>query len=207
LLISAAGLFAFAFIPLGLGMLARTHWPVPIVPFEQGTGWVLPQLLVEVLPPAVGLLALAAVVSAELSSADAVLFMLSTSMSRDFYQRFWNPDVDDRGLLRAGRAAAVVGLLGSVALALPYPSILGGLSAFYGILTVALAVPLVAGLYWPRTTGRVALAAVVTSLTVAVVGLVLTGAPPGPRNLWPSVLGIAAGAVVCAVWTPWRPRA
>ena len=37
------------------------------------------------LPPAVGALALAAVFSAEISTADAVLFMLATSGSRDLY--------------------------------------------------------------------------------------------------------------------------
>jgi len=205
LLISAAGLLAFAFIPLALGMLARVQWPLPIIPFEDGTGWVLPQLLVQVLPPAIGILALAAVVSAELSSADAVLFMLSTSMSRDFYQRFWNPGVDDRGLLRAGRISAVIGLVASVALALVYPSILGGLSTFYGLLVVALAIPMVAGLYWRRAGNTAVLASVITSLALALGALWWTQAPPGPANLWPSVLGIAAGAVVCIAVTLLRP--
>ncbi len=203
LLLSAAGLTVFAFIPVALGMLARLQWPTPL-PLE-GSGWVLPQLLV-LLPPAVGTFAVAAVVSAELSSADAVLFMLSTSMSRDFYQRFWNPGVDDLGLLRAGRVAAVIGLVAAVLLALPFPSVLGGLSAFYGVLVVALAVPLLAGLYWPRASNAAALASLATSVTVAIGALLYTGAPPGPANLWPSVLGIAAGAAACATVTLLSPH-
>jgi SSS family solute:Na+ symporter len=203
LLLSAAGLLAFAFIPVALGMLARSHWPEPLYAGEPN--WVLPQLLVQVLPPAVGILTLAAVVSAELSSADAVLFMLSTSMSRDFYQRFWNRGVDDRGLLRAARVAALVGLVVSVVLALAFPSILGGLAIFYSLLVVALAVPLVAGLYSPRSGNRAALASLGTSLIVTLAGLLLTGAPPGPGNLWPSVLGIAAGAIACTIVTVVAP--
>ncbi len=199
LLWSAAGLAGFAFIPVALGILARTHWPQPL-PLE-GSGWVLPQMLVEVLPPAVGVLTLAAVVSAELSSADAVLFMLSTSMSRDFYQRFWNPQVDDRGLLRAGRLAAVVGLGVSVALALLFPSILGGLSAFYTILVVALAVPLISGLYWERADNTAAMTAVIVSVLGWLAALWQTGAWPGPGNLWPSVVGIGAGALACIAVT------
>ncbi len=203
LLWSAAGLAAFAFIPLALGILARAYWPEPLS--IEDSGWVLPQLMVQVLPPWVGTLTLAAVVSAELSSADAVLFMLSTSMSRDFYQRFWNPDVDDRGLLRAGRVAAAVGLVSSVVLALLFPTILGGLSAFYSILVVSLAVPLIAGLYWARADSSAALAALVASLTGWGTALVVTGAWPTPGNLWPSVFGIGAGALACLL-VSLRPR-
>jgi SSS family solute:Na+ symporter len=202
LLLAGIGLAGFAFIPVALGMFARVHWPVPL---STTTDWVLPQLLVEVLPPAIGILTLAAVVSAELSSADAVLFMLSTSMSRDFYQRFWRPDVDDRGLLRAGRRAAVVGLVAAVLMALRFPSILGGLSTFYAILVAALTVPLVAGVYWPRTTNRAALTALVISITVASGAWLYSGEPLGPANLWPSVAGIAAGALGCIVVTMRSP--
>ena len=48
------------------------------------------------LPPWLGALALAAVFSAEVSTCDAILFMLSTSMSKDLYKRFLNPAADDR---------------------------------------------------------------------------------------------------------------
>ena len=76
---------------------------------------------------------------------------------------------------------------------------MGGLSAFYGLLVVALAVPLVAGLYWPRASNAAALASLATSVGVALAALLVTGEPPGPSNLWPSVLGIGAGAIVCVL--------
>ena len=47
-------------------------------------------ILMHGLPLAVGTLGLAAVFSAELSAADAVLFMLTTSLSQDLYKRFVN---------------------------------------------------------------------------------------------------------------------
>jgi SSS family solute:Na+ symporter len=198
LLLAGIGLAGFAFLPVALGMFARVHWPVP-PSADLGTGWVLPGLLVEVLPPAIGILTLAAVVSAELSSADAVLFMLSTSMSRDFYQRFWRPDVDDAGLLRAGRRAALVGLVAAVLLGLRFESILEGVGTFYAIMVAALAVPLVAGVYFPQVDNRAAQAALGTSLAVATLAWAYTGEKLGPGNLWPSVAGIAAGALVCAL--------
>lgn len=201
LLLAGTGFAGFAFLPVALGMLARVQWPVTPPTAPAGYDWVLPQLLVDVLPPWIGILTLAAVVSAELSSADAVLFMLSTSMSRDFYQRFWRPDVDDAGLLRAGRRAAFVGLIVAVLLALRFPSILGGIGTFYAIMVATLTVPLVAGLYWPRADNRAALGALAASLAVATAAWAYTGAPLGPGNLWPSVAGIAAGAAVCAALT------
>ncbi|MGD8330455.1 MAG: sodium:solute symporter family protein [Acidobacteriota bacterium] len=203
LLLAGTGLAAFAFIPVALGMFARLHWPMTLDPGDPLNQWVLPRLMVDVLPPALGILTLAAVVSAELSSADAVLFMLSTSMSRDFYQRFWRPDVDDAGLLRAGRGAAVVGLVAAVLLALRFPSILGGLGTFYAILVASLTVPLVAGLYWPRCGNRAALAALASSLAVATAAWAYTGRSLGPGNLWPSVAGIGVGAAACVLVTLW----
>ena len=45
-------------------------------------------VLMHGVPPLVGALGLAAVFSAEISAADAVLFMLTTSLSQDLYKRF-----------------------------------------------------------------------------------------------------------------------
>ena len=44
------------------------------------------------MPAAIGTLGLAAVFSAELSAADAALFMITTSLSQDLYKRFVAPD-------------------------------------------------------------------------------------------------------------------
>ena len=71
--IGAAGVaqLAFAFVPLLLGMAARTlHPDLP------NRDLVLPTLLAESLPWFVGTVALAAVFSAEVSTCDAILFML-----------------------------------------------------------------------------------------------------------------------------------
>jgi len=189
LTISGIALMLFAIFPVGLGMLARAHWPIVASPDS-----VLPRILIEVLPAGLGVLTLAAVLSAELSSADAVLFMLSTSLSKDLYQGYWNPRVDDRGLLRAGRVASVVGLILGSLVALTFGSVIGTLTVFYGLLVIALAVPLLAGLYSSRPSARSALAAMIISLVVAAAAIVTTGGPT-PAGFWPYLLGVAAGAV------------
>jgi SSS family solute:Na+ symporter len=88
-----------------------------------------------VLPPWLGGLALAALFAAEISTADAVLFMLSTSLSRDLFQAVLRPRASDEELLRVGRLAAVVGGALSVGLALLLPSVASALKLFYGVMT------------------------------------------------------------------------
>jgi SSS family solute:Na+ symporter len=189
LTLSGVALLFFAVMPVGLGMLARAHWQT-----VTSADSVLPRILVELLPAGLGLLTLAAVLSAELSSADAVLFMLSTSLSKDLYQGYWNAQVDDRGLLRAGRWAAFVGLVLGCLAALGFASVIGTLTVFYGLLVIALAVPLLAGLYSPRPSQRSALAAMLVSLSVAAVAMLMTGGPT-PAGFWPYLLGVGAGAI------------
>jgi SSS family solute:Na+ symporter len=190
LTISGAALLVFALMPVGLGMLARAQWPA-----VASADSVLPRILVELLPAWLGILTLAAVLSAELSSADAVLFMLSTSLSKDLYQGFWNPQVDDAGLLRAGRWAALAGLIFGCLVALSFASVIGTLTVFYGLLVIALAVPLLAGLYSSRPSERSALSAMIVSLAVAAIAIAATGGPT-PAGFWPYLLGVAAGAMI-----------
>ena len=83
----AAALALFAFVPVLLGMMARASNPNITHP-----NLVLPTLLAEQLPPWLGALGLAAIFSAEVSTCDAILFMLATSLSKDLYNRFVRPE-------------------------------------------------------------------------------------------------------------------
>ena len=102
--IGAAGVaqLLFAFVPLLLGLAAR-H----LHPDLANRDLVLPTLLVESLPWLVGTVALAAVFSAEVSTCDAILFMLSTSLSQDLYKRFINRQASDAQVLQGGAGRGV----------------------------------------------------------------------------------------------------
>ena len=91
-------------------------------------------VLMHGVPPLVGSLGLAAVFSAEISAADAGLFMLTTSLSQDLYKRFLNPQADDRRVLAVTRGAAVGCGAIAVALAIVSPTIIGVIGVFYGLL-------------------------------------------------------------------------
>jgi SSS family solute:Na+ symporter len=106
-------------------------------------------------------LGLAAVVSAEVSTADAILFMLATSLSQDLYRRFLRPAATDHDVLLVSRYAAVAGGVLGVLLALVASSVIGVLKIFYSLLGVCLFVPIVGGLYVRRVGSMEAMAAIV----------------------------------------------
>ncbi len=197
---NAAALAAFAFVPAIFGMAMRA-----VEPGLSNPELALPRLTMDVLPPWVGGLALAALFAAEISTADAVLFMLATSLSRDLFQAVLRPNATDAELLRVGRLAAALGGGLGVLLALGLPSVASALRLFYGVMTAALFMPLMVGLLSRRpgaVHARVAVA--VSILTTGGLLALLKGTPHGE---WlPSVAGVAlAGLVFATAWM--RPGA
>jgi SSS family solute:Na+ symporter len=192
---NAAALALFAFVPVVFGMAMRA-----VEPGLANPELALPRLTTTLLPPWLGGLALAALFAAEISTADAVLFMLSTSLSRDLYQAVLHPRASDADLLRVGRIAAVTGGALGVGLALWLPSVASALRLFYGVMTAALFMPLVVGLLAERPTARHARVAIGASI-VTTLGLLWALAGRPSAEWLPSLAGItAAGLVFATAW-------
>jgi len=186
---NAAVLLVFAFVPVLLGMVARARHP--------GLSTIdlaLPTLLVQDLPAAAGALGLAALFSAEVSSADAILFMLSTSLSQDLYRRFVRPEATDAEVLKVARGAAIAGGSLGVLLAIVSGTIIGTLSIFYTLLSVSLFVPILAGLYLRRAGTPEAAAAIGVGVGALVAIQLWTGGQ-GAFGLTPALVGLLASAV------------
>ncbi|MGE0593780.1 MAG: sodium:solute symporter family protein [Vicinamibacterales bacterium] len=188
----AVALALFSFAPVLLGMAGRT-----VYPDLQATDTVLPLVLAERLPAWTGALALAAVFSAEVSTCDALLFMLSTSLSQDLYKRFVSPAATDRQVLMAARAAALAGGAGGVLLALQLPTVQTALGIFYSLLGVSLLVPVVGGLFLARAGQREALA----SIGAGTAGLLVVrfAFPAKPAWLDPTMAGLVCAAAAFAI--------
>lgn len=182
-------LLLYSFIPVVLGMAAFIRWPELASP-----DLALPKLMAEGMPLALGGLMLAAIFSAEISSADAVLFMLSTSVARDLVEPLNGGEMSDGALLKTTRiTAAAAGLLGGV-IALQLDSILAALTIFYSLLTVSLFVPLLAGLYSTRPGPAAALAGMTAGVcTTLAAHAASDGLGWGIAN--PAAVGIVSGAV------------
>jgi SSS family solute:Na+ symporter len=187
--LNAAALLLYAIVPVLLGIVARARFPHLAAEKDA-----LPMLLVNGLPAGVGAVGLAAVFSAEISASDAVMLMLTTSLSQDLYKRFIQPSASDRQVLAVARLATVASGAIGVGLALVLGSVVDALTIFYTLLGVSLFVPIVAGLYSRRTSSRDALAAIVAGVAAMLVVQLVTGGR-GWRLVTPAFAGIAAAVV------------
>jgi len=187
---NALALLLFAFIPPLIGMVAAARFPGLVDP-----QLALPTVLKELLPSWLGVLALAAVFSAEISSCDAIMFMLASSMTIDVYKTFLHPTASDRSLLIVSRwSAAVSGIL-AIGIALKLPSIISALTVFYGLVSVALLVPVVSGLYSKKPDSVAALCAMGASIPCTLlIQIFLRDRSLGIFN--PFATGIAVSLVV-----------
>lgn len=187
--LAAVVLMIFAVVPPLLGMIARVAHPELI-----NRELALPNVLVHQLPVAVGSLGLAAIFSAEVSSADAILFMLATSLSQDLYRRFINPNASEALVLKVARGAAVGGGILGVALAITLPSVIDALKVFYALLTVSLFVPVCVGIFTRKGGVPEAMAAIVGGVMLLL--FVHFSTDGQGFGVWtPSLLGLVAASV------------
>ncbi|NLL36307.1 MAG: sodium:solute symporter family protein, partial [Fretibacterium sp.] len=151
----------FALIPVFIGISAFAAFPG-----LTRADLALPTAMKEMMPFTISTLALAAIFAAEVSTADAVLYMLATSVSNDLYKRFLNPSISDTNLLKLSRVITLVsGVLG-VLFALKLSSIISALTIFYSLMSVSLAAPLVFGLFTRRASNAGAILASVCGVTL-----------------------------------------
>ena len=183
---NAVLLLAFAFVPVLFGMIGRAA-----IPGIADQNAVLPTVLTQLLPAWLGALALAAVFSTEVDTSDAILFMISSSASKDLYKRFLAPSASDEQMLRVGRVTAVIGGIVGVVLSIVLQTIIGALVVFYSLLVVTLFVPVLGGLYTRRAGSREALAAIAAGVVTLLVVRFWVA-----RNPWldPALAGIVAAA-------------
>ncbi|HET9270918.1 MAG TPA: hypothetical protein VFO31_22225, partial [Vicinamibacterales bacterium] len=167
---------------------------------------VLPAVLQLLLPTWLGALALAAVFSTEVDTSDAILFMISTSVSKDIYKRHIKPEASDADLLRVARLSAVAGGTLGVLLSIYLSAIVQAMTVFYSLLGVSLFVPVLAGLYSKRAGSAEALG----SIAAGVLTLLVVRFGVAARYPWldPTLTGLVAAALVFfAIFVVRRPRA
>jgi solute:Na+ symporter, SSS family len=183
----------YAGVPVLLGIVARARFSD-----LADADMALPAVLMYGVPPLVGAIGLAAVFSAEVSAADAVLFMLTTSLSQDLYKRFLNPEADDRRVLSFARWATIVSGCAGVALAIVSAGVIEVLTIFYSLLVVSLFVPILAGLYSTRASSAEALVSIVCGVGVMLLAQA-AGGNAGIAGLTPAIAGLLAAVAGFAI--------
>jgi SSS family solute:Na+ symporter len=132
---------AFAITLFGMGASVL----FPQIAAEQA----FPTVIKEVLPPFVGAIVLAALLSAVMSSADTCLLSASTILTVDVVGWF-KPSLSPRRVLLISRFAIVVLGVGSLFLALFLKGIISSLLFAYTIYTAGVILPVLAGFYRSR---------------------------------------------------------
>jgi solute:Na+ symporter, SSS family len=185
--VAAVAQMLFSFFPVLLGMSARVNHPG-----IETMNLVLPTVMLYELPVFIAALALAAVFSAEVSTCDAILYMLATSSSKDLYQRFVNPAATPGEVLRVARLAALGGGALGMFLAVQLQTVADALRIFYSLLGASLLMPVVGGLLLPGATARDAIAGIAGG-----VGTLLSVYFFTDRTGWqdPSLWGLIGSAV------------
>lgn len=186
--LNGVALMIYAALPVVLGMAARTlHPDLPRAEMA------LPAVLAAHTPLAIGSLALAALFSAEISTADAVLFMLATSGARDLYRGFLRPDASDVEVLRVARILSIAGGIVGFGLTFVFDSVVSALTLFYQLMVVTLFAPILGGLLLPRAGRWGALTAMLVGVATFATTYLATG---GVGYGWaaPHFLGLVASA-------------
>ena len=187
--LNALGLFLYAGVPVVLGIAARGML-APLADSQQA----LPVILMKALPPIVGALGLAAVFSAEISAADAVMLMLTTSLSQDLYKRFMAPEASDDRVMHVARAATLASGVIGVGVAATDVSIATVVTIFYTLLTVCLVVPVVGGLFVRCLTSRDATTSILAGVSAMLI-IQLATQGRGWGLLTPALGGLCAAVV------------
>lgn len=148
---------------------------------------------------------MAAVFAAELSAADALLFVLTTSLSKDLYKGYVNPAASGDQLVRVARFSAIFCGALAAALAVVLETVYSALTIFYTLLTAALMLPLVVGLYSKKVKANAALSAMFVSVGVTF-AVHFFSAGNGYFSLPPAIFGITLGAIALLIVSAMTPN-
>lgn len=171
---------------------------------------IVPQVAVDALPTAFGLLLVCGAAAIIISTANSFLLTPATNLIRDVYQRFINPGATDRQILLYTRIlVAVLGAAGFVALGF-FTTILEMALWAYTMYGAGITPALLAAFVWPRATraGGVLsiLTGMVTTLTWEIAGKLRAGTngaamyPLGLETIYPalvlSILALIVGSLL-----------
>ncbi|MCM3707020.1 MULTISPECIES: sodium/pantothenate symporter [Cytobacillus] len=155
------GTIVVGFIMLGMhliGVFAR-----PILPGIEVGDKVMPMIAMEVLPPWLAGIVLAAPMAAIMSTVDSLLLLVSSAIVKDVYINYIKPDAEESTVKKMSFAVtALLGILVCI-MALSPPDLLIWLNLFsFGGLEAAFIWPVVLGLYWAKGNKYGAVASMIT---------------------------------------------
>lgn len=187
---------------------AGIYWKDPSIMDNGET--ILLQLARYNLPMVAGLLLLTGAVAIIFSTANTFLMVPSTNLTRDVYQRFINPDISEKGIIRFQRIMIVLLAVVAYIVSSFFTSILDMALYAYTMVGAAVTPALLAAFLWKRVTVAGGVASIATGMIVTLVFGILNAA--GISNLsYDYIIYPAAGAsifilIVVSLLTPHSPE-
>lgn len=149
-------------------------------------------LALKILPPGVLGLVLASVCSALMSNASGAIFASATLITHDIIKVYFKKDMTDKEVIKTSRIATLgLGVL-SIIFSIWIQNILVALDMAYAILSGAIFLPLVVGLYWKRVTSKAAFYSIIASSLVIFITFMIYGI----ASTLPIIFGLITGAIV-----------
>lgn len=170
---------------------------------------ILTTFVLETFPVGLKGLVLVGILAAVMSSADISILTSSANYTRDIHQRFMQPAISQRAMLRLSMlASAVFGLLATL-MAWKMQDIIGVLQLGFTVNSAALFLPTITALFWRRTHPAAAFWSICLSL-VTVLGWRFAvpqgvGGILGLDPLWPGLLVSVLVFTVLACLKPVAP--
>jgi len=156
---------------------------------EQAITW----CIMEVLPTAVGVFILGAIIAAIVSTADSALHSTSACITRDLYQGIFKTDATDEDVLRFSKKCIMALGIAGVLIGLFMPFVIKVLVLGYTLTTSGLFFPLYLGRFWKRANQQGAIAGILGGILAAVVVEIIPSLPI------PSVGAGLIASLVCMV--------
>lgn len=165
-----------------IGLLCSTVGAVSTMLFPGVTDGIFTIAATGVLHPVLAGIVIAAILSAAMSSANCVILSLGASFSRDFYNKFLHPEVENLDELPKAklisRVAVFGGSIAGILFAFKMTDILDAMIIFNYPYMGSMLVPLLGGLLWSGATRKGAFAAAFAGGIVGVVSFFI--GIPGP---------------------------
>jgi len=143
-----------------IGVLAR-----PVIPGVEIGDMVMPTLTLQVLPPIVAGLVLAAPMAAIMSTVDSLLILVSSTIVKDVYMNFIKKDATEQQVKRISFWVTTIIGIAVVLFALSPPDLIVWLNLFaFGGLESVFIWPVVLGLYWSKGNKYGAICSMITGM-------------------------------------------
>ncbi|MGE7997558.1 sodium:solute symporter [Lysinibacillus sp. NPDC093190] len=154
-------------------------------------------LALEILPPGFLGLVLASVCSALMSNASGAIFASATLVTNDIIKVYVKKDMTDKDIINTSRIVILgLGVL-AIIFSVWIQNILVALDMAYAILSGAIFVPLIIGLYWKRVTSKAAFYSIIASSLVIFISFIIFGI----TSTLPIIYGLITGLVVIVGFT------